>query len=52
MAWGPPSSVLEVAHWFLLLPIINLWRDVHFYFSHRLLHHGLFYKYVHSLHHR
>lgn len=31
---------------------IPVWRSVHFYFAHRLLHYGPLYKQVHSLHHR
>lgn len=31
---------------------IPLWRSIHFYFAHRLLHYTLLYKQVHSLHHR
>ena len=34
------------------LVLIPLWRDVHFYFAHRLLHFGPLYQQVHSLHHR
>ena len=28
------------------------WRDVHFYFVHRMIHFRFLYKYVHSVHHR
>merc|ERR1719253_827782 len=28
------------------------WRNIHFYFAHRLIHCRVLYKYVHSLHHR
>lgn len=31
---------------------VAVWRDVHFYFAHRVIHIKFFYKYVHSLHHR
>eukprot|EP00939_MAST-03C_sp_MAST-3C-sp1_P002868 g2868.t1 len=31
---------------------VPLWREVHFYFAHRLIHNRVLYKYVHSLHHR
>lgn len=34
------------------LVLIPMWRDVHFYFAHRLLHYGPMYAQVHSLHHR
>ena len=30
----------------------GIWIAFHFYWVHRLLHEGVFYKYVHSLHHR
>ncbi len=32
--------------------LVPLWREVHFYFAHRLIHNKVLYKYVHSLHHR
>jgi sterol desaturase/sphingolipid hydroxylase (fatty acid hydroxylase superfamily) len=35
--------------WFLLIP---LWREVHFYATHRLIHWPPLYKAIHSLHHR
>ena len=31
---------------------IPIWRSIHFYFAHRLLHFGPLYQEVHSLHHR
>jgi sterol desaturase/sphingolipid hydroxylase (fatty acid hydroxylase superfamily) len=31
---------------------VPIWRSVHFYFAHRLLHFGPLYQQVHSLHHR
>ena len=31
---------------------IPIWRSVHFYFVHRILHYGPLYQQVHSLHHR
>jgi sterol desaturase/sphingolipid hydroxylase (fatty acid hydroxylase superfamily) len=31
---------------------VPLWRSIHFYFAHRLLHFGPLYQEVHSLHHR
>jgi sterol desaturase/sphingolipid hydroxylase (fatty acid hydroxylase superfamily) len=31
---------------------VPIWREFHFYFAHRLIHIKVFYKYVHSLHHR
>jgi sterol desaturase/sphingolipid hydroxylase (fatty acid hydroxylase superfamily) len=34
------------------LMVIPVWRSVHFYFAHRLLHYGPLYQQVHSLHHR
>lgn len=38
---------------FLVLSILlPSWRDVHFYFCHRLIHLRFLYKYVHGLHHR
>eukprot|EP01064_Diplonema_japonicum_P037933 TRINITY_DN9040_c0_g1_i1.p1 TRINITY_DN9040_c0_g1~~TRINITY_DN9040_c0_g1_i1.p1 ORF type:complete len:469 (+),score=43.68 TRINITY_DN9040_c0_g1_i1:53-1408(+) len=31
---------------------VGVWRDLHFYCAHRLIHIRVIYKYVHSLHHR
>jgi sterol desaturase/sphingolipid hydroxylase (fatty acid hydroxylase superfamily) len=31
---------------------VPVWRSIHFYFAHRLLHYGPLYQQVHSLHHR
>ncbi|CAK0857045.1 unnamed protein product [Prorocentrum cordatum] len=31
---------------------VAVWRDLHFYFAHRLIHLKFYYRYVHSLHHR
>jgi sterol desaturase/sphingolipid hydroxylase (fatty acid hydroxylase superfamily) len=42
-------GILKFISWFFLVPI---WREVHFYFAHRLIHNKVLYKYVHSLHHR
>jgi len=44
-----PTTLL---HTTLLSVIIPPYRDVHFYFAHRLIHLRPMYKYVHSLHHR
>lgn len=39
--------------WFVLwFPAIVLFREVHFYATHRLIHQGVLYDKVHSLHHR
>ncbi len=35
-----------------VLMAIPVWRSIHFYFAHRLLHYGPLYQQVHSLHHR
>jgi len=43
--WGAINFVA----WFFLVP---LFRELHFYFAHRLIHIKVLYKYVHSLHHR
>ena len=40
------------AVWVLWTLFIPLWRGLHFYAAHRLLHVWPLYKYVHSLHHR
>ena len=31
---------------------LQVWRGFHFYFTHRLIHINMLYKFVHSLHHR
>lgn len=36
----------------ILLCILPLYKDAHFYFGHRLLHTPLFYKYAHFIHHK
>ena len=39
--------------WFIaIMLLIPLWREVHFYWVHRLIHTPFLYKTVHSLHHR
>jgi len=44
-----PTDMMMTVFWIFAIP---LWRGLHFYFSHRLLHVRVLYKYVHSLHHR
>ena len=44
-----PADMAMTVLWIFAIP---LWRGLHFYFSHRLLHVRVLYKYVHSLHHR
>jgi sterol desaturase/sphingolipid hydroxylase (fatty acid hydroxylase superfamily) len=46
------SSFSGFFNFALGLVLIPLWRDVHFYFAHRLLHYGPMFTHVHSLHHR
>jgi len=36
----------------LLILLTPLWLEVHFYFTHRMIHWPLLYRYVHSLHHK
>ena len=43
------SGTLKFVAWFFLVP---LWREIHFYFAHRIIHNKVLYKYVHSIHHR
>ena len=40
--------------YFILLTIllVNMWHEIHFYFTHKLIHWGPLYKFVHSLHHK
>jgi hypothetical protein len=55
MARGTLRSISWAQHhvWFVawMLPI-PLWREVHFYTTHRLIHWPPLYKAIHSLHHR
>mmetsp|Transcript_94937 Transcript_94937/g.307004 ORF Transcript_94937/g.307004 Transcript_94937/m.307004 type:complete len:417 (-) Transcript_94937:181-1431(-) len=44
-----PLQLALLAAWILLVPV---WRDMHFYFTHRFSHIRSLYKYVHALHHR
>jgi sterol desaturase/sphingolipid hydroxylase (fatty acid hydroxylase superfamily) len=46
------STPLGFVNFFASLCLIPVWRDVHFYFAHRLLHFKAMYAQVHSLHHR
>lgn len=42
-------NLLQLAAVSILIPA---WRNIHFYFAHRLLHFGPLYQQVHALHHR
>jgi len=46
------GSLKGIAMFLFTCLFVAVWRDLHFYFAHRLLHVKFFYKYVHSLHHR
>ena len=46
------STPWGIAAFICALMGIPLWRSIHFYFAHRLLHYTPLYKQVHSLHHR
>jgi len=48
-AFSTVSGAARLVAGFFLVP---LFRDLHFYFAHRMLHIRCLYKYVHSLHHR
>eukprot|EP00811_Abedinium_folium_P034029 NODE_6947_length_1622_cov_14.913712.p1 GENE.NODE_6947_length_1622_cov_14.913712~~NODE_6947_length_1622_cov_14.913712.p1 ORF type:complete len:424 (+),score=60.42 NODE_6947_length_1622_cov_14.913712:99-1370(+) len=48
-AFATAGNTARMLIYTLLVPI---WRSVHFYFSHRLIHARPLYKFVHSLHHR
>ena len=48
-AFATPANALRMLLWTALVP---LWRGLHFYLAHRLIHVRVLYKYVHSLHHR
>lgn len=46
------QNLNTVIHTLLLSMLVPAYRDIHFYFCHRLIHIRFLYKYVHSLHHR
>ena len=46
------NTVLGSLKFIAVLMGIPLWRSIHFYFAHRLLHYKPLYQQVHSLHHR
>ena len=46
------TTVSGAVRFLAVLMAIPLWRSLHFYFAHRLLHYGPLYQQVHSLHHR
>jgi lathosterol oxidase len=46
------SPVYGIAHFLGWTIAVPLYRDVHFYFAHRLLHIRALYTYVHAVHHR
>eukprot|EP00937_MAST-01D_sp_MAST-1D-sp2_P000788 g788.t1 len=48
-AFGSGVGLVRFALWTVFVPV---WRGLHFYFAHRLIHIKPLYKYVHSLHHR
>jgi sterol desaturase/sphingolipid hydroxylase (fatty acid hydroxylase superfamily) len=46
------NTIHGAARFIAVLMAIPVWRSIHFYFAHRLLHYGPLYQQVHSLHHR
>jgi lathosterol oxidase len=46
------TSLTGVARFIAALMLVPLWRNVHFYFAHRLLHFKALYQHMHALHHR
>jgi sterol desaturase/sphingolipid hydroxylase (fatty acid hydroxylase superfamily) len=47
--FATPRSAAIAALWTLAIPA---WRELHFYWAHRLLHVRALYRFVHALHHR
>ncbi len=51
--WAVRMDFGQSPVWFIvLILLIPVWAGVHFYFLHRLLHVGPFYRHVHAWHHR
>jgi len=50
----PSITWTEHPIYFILLTIflLNIWHEIHFYFTHRLIHWKPLYKAIHSLHHK
>ena len=46
------STLYGVAHFAAWSVIVPIFRELHFYFAHRLIHLRALYTYVHSVHHR
>ena len=51
-SFGKAATTDGMVRFALGLALVPVWRSVHFYFAHRLLHFGPLYQQVHSLHHR
>lgn len=49
-AWSSPWNAFRMV--FYTFALVPLFRGLHFYLAHRLLHFRFIYKYVHRLHHR
>ena len=51
--WAPLMDLRTNPVWFIaLLPLLALWSDFHFYWTHRITHWKPLYKAAHYLHHR
>ena len=58
--WAYANGIFPTISWegnpiyFILLTIllVNMWHEIHFYFTHRLIHWAPLYKSIHSLHHK
>ncbi len=51
--WAPMITFATNPIWFVvLIVLIPIWAGFYFYSHHRLLHVGVFYKFVHSWHHK
>jgi len=45
------SRDINLNHIWFWLPICYLWGDMHVYWTHRILHIPILYKYIHKTHH-
>jgi len=50
--WLHVTGSVSLSHWIIEVAVLFLWNELHFYFSHRLMHSKTLYKKIHLEHHR